>query len=64
MKKSLGSVLASIGILLGLMLIIVRKGVWGAGVILVGLSALLFVVSILSGLFYHGKKVQGRNRHP
>ena len=65
MKWTLGSVLASIVVLIGILFMILRKGVIGAGIILVGMGLLLFVVTFVSELFkLHGKKVQGRDRHP
>ena len=65
MKKSLGSVLAGTAVLIGVMFMILRKGVLGAGLILVLLGVLLLVVTFVSELVkMHGKKVQGRDRHP
>lgn len=65
MKKSLGTTLAGIALLIGILLMILRKGVWGAGLILVGMAVLLLVVTFVSELAkLHGKKVQGRDRHP
>ena len=65
MKKSLGSVLASIAILVGLMFMILKRGVLGAGIVLILMGVLLLVVTFVSELFkLHGKKVQGRDRHP
>ena len=64
MKKSLGGVLASIAILVGLMFMILRKGVLGAGLVLILMGVLLLVTTFVSELFkLHGKKVQGRDRH-
>jgi O-antigen/teichoic acid export membrane protein len=65
MKWTLGSVLAAIVVLIGILFMILRKGVIGAGIILVGMGVLLFVVTFVSELVkLHGKKVQGRDRHP
>jgi hypothetical protein len=65
LKKSLGTTLAGIALLIGILLMILRKGVWGAGLILVGMAVLLLVVTFVSELAkLHGKKVQGRDRHP
>jgi hypothetical protein len=63
--KSLTSAIVGIGILIGLMLMILRKGVWGAGLVLIVLCVLLLAVTFVSELVkIHGKKVQGRDRHP
>lgn len=64
MKKSLVTALAATGFMVAAMILVVKKGPIGAGIILVGLSLLLFVVSALTGIFSDGKKVQGRDRHP
>jgi uncharacterized membrane protein len=65
MKWTLGSILAATAVLIGVMFMILRKGVIGAGIILVGMGVLLFVVTFVSEfLKLHGKKVQGRDRHP
>jgi hypothetical protein len=64
MKKSLGGILASVAILVGLMFLILRKGVLGAGLILIVMGVLLLVTTFVSELFkLHGKKVQSRDRH-
>lgn len=65
MLKSLTSTLVGIGILVGVMLMVLRKGVWGAGLVLIVLCVLLYAVTFVSELVkMHGKKVQGRDRHP
>lgn len=65
MKKSLLGVLMGIALLIGAMFLVLRKGPFGAGLILVGLAGLYFVVTALSELVkMYGKKVQGRDRHP
>ena len=65
MKKSLGSTLAAIAILIGLMFMILRKGALGAGLILVAMGVLLVIVTFVGELVrMHGQKVQGRDRHP
>ncbi len=65
MKKSLGGTLAGIAILIGLMFMILRKGALGAGLILVVMGVLLVIVTFVGELVkMHGKKVQGRDRHP
>jgi hypothetical protein len=65
MKKSLGSVLAGTTLLIGVLLMVLRKGVFAAGLILVAMAVLLLVVTFVSELVkLHGKKVQGRDRHP
>jgi len=63
--KSLTSTIAGIGILIGVMLMVLRKGVFGAGLVLIILCVLLYAVTFVSELVkMHGKKVQGRDRHP
>jgi hypothetical protein len=63
--KSLTSTIVGIGILIGVMLMVLRKGVWGAGLVLIVLCVLLYGVTFVSELVkMHGKKVQGRDRHP
>jgi hypothetical protein len=65
LKKSLGGTLAGIAILIGLMFMILRKGALGAGLILVVMGVLLVIVTFVGELVkMHGKKVQGRDRHP
>ena len=64
MTKSLVSALVGIAVMIGGMFLVLKKGPLGAGIIMVGLCVLLFGVSALSGIFYRGKKVQGRDRHP
>jgi hypothetical protein len=64
MKKSLGGILASIAILIGLMFLILKRGVLGAGLILIVMGVLLLVTTFISELFkLNGKKVQSRDRH-
>jgi hypothetical protein len=64
MKKSLGGILASIAILIGLMFLILKRGVLGAGLILIVMGVLLLVTTFVSELFkLNGKKVQSRDRH-
>jgi hypothetical protein len=64
MKKSIGSVLAAIGLMVGLMLIVLKKGMLGAGLILVTLCLLLLVTTFVSELLkLYGKNVQSRDRH-
>jgi len=64
MKYSIGTILFSIGILVAAMLMIVRKSYFGLLIVL-GMAALYFVLTVLSeALKIHGKKVQGRDRHP
>ena len=64
MLKSLTSTIVGIGILVGVMLMVLRKGVWGAGLVLIVLCVLLYAVTFVSELVkMHGKKVQGRDRH-
>jgi hypothetical protein len=63
--KSLTSAIVAIGILIGVMLMVLRKGVFGAGLVIILLCVLLYGVTIVSELVkMHGKKVQGRDRHP
>lgn len=63
MIKSLLGTLAGMAIMVGVLLIIVRKGIWGPLVIL-GIAALYFVVTLLSELVkLYEKKFQGRDRH-
>ena len=65
MLKSLTSAIVGIGILIGVMLMVLKKGVWGAGLVLIVLCVLLYAVTFVSELVkMHGKKVQGRDRHP
>ena len=66
MLKSLTSTLCAIGLLVGLMLMILKRGVFGVGAVLVVLCVLLMLVTVASELvkMKHGKKVQGRNRQP
>lgn len=65
MLKSLTSAIVGIGVLVGLMLMILKKGVWGAGLVLIALCVLLYAVTFVSELVkMHGKKIQGRDRHP
>ena len=65
MLKSLTSTIVAIGILIGLMLMVLKRGVFGVGLVLVVLCVLLMLVTVVSELVkMHGKKVQGRNRHP
>ena len=65
MLKSLGTTLLAVGALVGLMLLILRKGVFGGWMVVLVLCALLIVVTVVSELVkMHGKKVQGRDRHP
>ncbi len=65
MLKSLTSTIVAIGILIGVMLMVLKRGVFGVGVVLVVLCVLLMLVTIVSELVkMHGKKVQGRDRHP
>ena len=65
MKKSLGASLAGIALLMGILLMVLKKGVWGAGLILVAMAVLLLIVTVVSEMAkLHGKKVQGRDRHP
>lgn len=65
MLKSLTSTIVAIGILIGLMLMILKKGVFGVGLVLIVLCVLLMLVTFVSELVkIHGKKVQGRDRHP
>lgn len=65
MLKSLTSTIVAIGILVGVMLMVLKRGVFGVGVVLVVLCVLLMLVTIVSELVkMHGKKVQGRDRHP
>ncbi len=63
MIKSLLGTLAGMAIMVGVLLIIVRKGIWGPLVIL-GIAALYFVVTLLSELVkLYEKKFQGRDRN-
>ena len=65
MLKSLTSTIVAIGILVGVMLMILKRGVFGVGVVLVVLCVILMLVTIVSELVkMHGKKIQGRDRHP
>lgn len=66
MKKTLFGVLMAVAVMVAAMVVVTRKGVVGAAVILLGLSLLLFGVTFLSELvkLFHGKKVQGRDRNP
>ena len=64
MKKSLFGSLLGMFFLMGGLILIVRKGFLGGAILLVALSLLTFGVSVLTGFFYAGKKVQGRDRHP
>jgi hypothetical protein len=62
--KSLWTTLFGILLLIGALLLILRKGFWGPLILLV-LCVLYFGVTIVSEfLKLHGKKVQGRDRHP
>ncbi len=64
MKYSIGTILFGIGILVAAMLMIVRKSYFGLLIVL-GMAVLYFVLTVLSeALKIHGKKVQGRDRHP
>jgi len=64
MKFSIGTILFGIGILAAAMLMIVRKSYFGLLIVL-GMAVLYFVLTVLSeALKIHGKKVQGRDRHP
>ncbi len=65
MLKALFSILLGIAGLLAVLLLILRKGLWGP-LILLGLAALYYAVTFLSEFvkLFHGKKVQGRDRHP
>jgi hypothetical protein len=64
--KSLTSTICAIGVLIGVMLLIVRKGAFGAGLVIIILCGLLYLVTFASEAvkLFHGKKVQGRDRHP
>lgn len=69
MLKSLTSTIAGIGILIGAMLLILKRGAFGAGIVLIVLCGLLYLVTFASEavkLFQgkYGKKVQGRDRQP
>ncbi len=63
MKKSLFATLTGVAVLAGTLLLIVKKGALAGLLVVLFLAALLFGVSALTGIF-HGKKVQGRDRHP
>lgn len=64
MTRSLLAVLAAVAVLVILMALILRKGIWGP-LILLALAALYFVVTVVSELVKTlGKKVQGRDHHP
>lgn len=65
MKKSLAGVLMGIALLVGAMFLVLRKGPFGAGIILVGIAGLYFLTTLASEIVkLYGKKVQGRDRHP
>ena len=62
--KSLFSALLGIAGLIALVLLILKKGIWGP-LILLALAVLYFVISVLSeAVKLYGKKIQGRDRHP
>ncbi len=64
MLKSLWATIIGAALVIGALLLILRKGFWGPLILLV-LCAFYFLVTILSEfLKLHGKKVQGRDRHP
>ena len=64
MKLSLGTILFSIALLAMAMLMIVRKSFFGLLIVL-GMAVLYFVLTVVGeALKLHGKKVQGRDRHP
>jgi hypothetical protein len=67
--KSLTSTICGIGILIGAMLLILKRGAFGAGIVIIVLCGLLYLVTFASEavkLFQgkYGKKVQGRDRQP
>ena len=64
MLKSLLSTLILVAVLAVAMVLILRKGFWGP-LILLGLAALYFAVTVVTELVkQYGKKVQDRDRHP
>jgi len=61
--KSLWTTIFGAALLIGALLLILKKGFWGPLILLV-LCALYFVTTVVSEfLKLHGKKVQGRDRH-
>ena len=64
MLKSLTSTICAIGLLIGAMLLILKRGAFGAGIVLIVLCGLLYLVTFVSEAvkLFHGKKVQGRDR--
>ena len=65
MKKSLGSAIGGIALMVGVMLMVLKKGVWGAGLVFIFLAILLYGVTFASELWklIHGKNVRGRDRN-
>lgn len=64
MLKPLFTTLVGIAGLVALMALIMKKGIWGP-LVLLGLAALYFVVSVVSeAVKQYGKKIQDRDRHP
>ena len=69
MKKSLGSAIGGIALMVGVMLLILKKGVWGAGLVFIFLAVLLYGVTFASELWKlihgnnDGKNVRGRDRN-
>ena len=62
--KSLFSALLGIAGLIALVLLILKKGIWGP-LILLALAVLYFGISVLSeAVKLYGKKIQGRDSHP
>lgn len=64
MLKPLAGILLGVAGLVLAMALILRKGFWGP-LILLGLAALYFGVTVVSELVkLYGQKVRGRDRHP
>jgi hypothetical protein len=61
--KSLLGTLAGMALLVGAMVLVLRKGPLGAALIVLTLALLVFGVSVLTG-FFSGQKVRARDRHP
>lgn len=64
MLKSLGSTIGVIALMIGVMLMVLKKGVWGAGMVFIVLAVALYGVTFASELWklIHGKNVRGRDR--
>ena len=65
MKKSILGVIGGIALMVGAMLLILKKGPVGAGLVFIFLAVLLYGVTFASELWklIHGKNVRGRDRN-